>query len=373
MSGRGGRALLGVVLLAACAMGVVSASGAMPRTEASGADASQPAGERSASQDATASRPGTVTIAAVGDMCFASSVRRLILRSGSKSPFSATHSVLSKADVTLGNLECALSTRGHAVPGKTFTFEGPPSAVKGLTWAGFDFVAQANNHARDFGSAALKDTIANLDRAGIKHAGAGANSASAFKPAYVTRNGAKIAYLSYSQIGPSSFRAGTHSSGTAFTLSLSKVTKAVKAANRHADYVIVAFHWGIERRSSATAAQVRFGRAAIRAGANLVLSHHPHVIEGVEFYRGGLIAYSLGNFVFSPGSAAGHDTMILTLALGPKGVRSVVARPMHIDPYGRPRPATGSTRSRILRTIAKTSRGRHTKVTLKSGLAHLAK
>lgn len=315
----------------------------------------------------------TITVAAVGDMCFDSSVRRLISRKGAKSPFSSTHKVLAKASLTIGNLECALSRRGHAVPGKTYTFEGPPSAVRGLSWAGFDLVALANNHARDFGSIALKDTITNLDKAKIGHAGAGGSSKTAFRATYVTRNGAKIAFLSYSQIGPSSFRAGAQRSGTAYTQRLATVVRAVRAARKKADYVVVSFHWGIERRSSATAQQVRFGRAAVRAGANLVLSHHPHVIEGVEFYRKGLIAYSLGNFVFSPGSAAGHDTMILSLTLGPNGIRDVTARPVHLDPNGRPVLAKGATRSRILRVIKKTSRGRHTHVSVKAGVARLRK
>ena len=358
------------LLVAASVIGVIAACGGTTRRVESPA---RTALVTTRSVAATSSKPGTITVAAVGDLCFDSSVKRLIGRSGPKAPFSATHKVLSAADVTIGNLECALSTRGSAVPGKTYTFEGPPSAIKGLTWAGFDFVAQANNHARDFGSVALADTIKNLNAAKIAHAGAGSNSKSAFKAAYITRNGAKIAYLSYCQIAPSSFRAGAHRSGTAFTLRLATVTSAIKAAKKKADYVIVAFHWGIERRASATATQVEFGRAAIRAGADLVLSHHPHVIEGVEFYRSGLIVYSLGNFVFSPGHADGHDTMILTLALGPNGVRSVVARPMHIDPYGRPRPATGSTRTRVLKLISSRSRGRHTKVTLTGGVAKLRK
>ena len=362
-------AVVGVLLVATCLVGAIAAYGRADRLDVS----ARPAQGTVRSSAATSSKPGTITVAAVGDLCFASSVRRLIARSGAKAPFSATHKILSAADVTIGNLECALSTRGHAVPGKTYTFEGPPSAIKGLTWAGFDFAAQGNNHARDFGSVALLDTIKNLDKAKIAHAGAGASSKSAFKAAYITRNGAKIAYLSYSQIGPSSFKAGSHRSGTAFTLRLATVTNAVKVAKKKADYVIVSIHWGIERRTTPTATQVEFGRAAVRAGANLVLSHHPHVIEGVEFYRKGLIAYSLGNFVFSPGHADGHDTMVLTLTLGPKGIRDVVARPLHIDPYGRPRPATGSTRSRVLREIASRSRGRHTKVTLSGGVAKLRK
>jgi len=361
------------VSVVALAGNVHPTAGAAVAAETSGLSAANRTPAATATTPATRTVVPAITVAAVGDMCFDSSVKRLIASKGPKAPFSSTHKVLAKADVTVGNLECALSRRGHPVPGKTYTFRGSPTAIRGLKWAGFDLLALGNNHARDYGSVALKDTITHLDRNKIKHAGAGGNSKSAFRTAYITRDGAKIAFLSYSQIGPASFKAGRRSAGTAYTQNLAAVTKAIKAANKKADYVIVSFHWGVERRHTPTAVQVRFGRAAVRAGANVVLSHHPHVIEGVEFYKKGLIAYSLGNFVFSPGSDEGHDTMILTMTMGPKGVSSVVARPAHIDPYGRPVLARGATRSRILGKIKTTSRGRGTHVTVKGGTARLRK
>lgn len=326
-----------------------------------------------ASVVATPSSPATITVTAVGDLCLASSVRRLVQSKGVRAPFSSTGRLLRAADVTVGNLECALSKRGRPVPGKTYTFEGPPSAVRGLAWAGFDLLALGNNHARDYGSRALLDTVRNLDAASLAHAGAGRDKRAAWAPAIITRKGAKIAFLSFSQIGPSSFRATSSSSGTAYTMSLSAVTRAIKRAHAKADYVIVSYHWGVEREFSPTGTQVRFGRASIRAGADLVLSHHPHVIQGVEFYRKGLIAYSLGNFVFSPGSAEGHDTMVLSLAIGPRGIRNVVARAAHIDPYGRPVLAKGATRTRILKIVRRTSRGRGTHVSITGGVARLRK
>ncbi|NTU71687.1 MAG: CapA family protein [Coriobacteriia bacterium] len=362
------------VALALCAGGaIVGVAGAVPGTAAQVGAASPVSAELAAvrSLAVTASVRPTITVAAVGDLCFDSSVRRLIARSGAKAPFTSTRSVLSRADVTVGNLECALSNLGRPVAGKTFTFEGPPSAINGLTWAGFDLLALGNNHARDYGARALLDTVDRLDDKGIKHAGAGAGVKSAFRATYVKRGGATIAFLSYSQIGPSSFKAKKGRAGTAYSQHLETAEKAIRAAHKKADYVIVSYHWGVEKRFTPTSQQVRFGRASVRAGADLVLSHHPHVIEGVEFYRKGLIAYSLGNFVFSPGSDVGHDTMVLTLSLGPKGVTNVIARPAHIDPYGRPVWAKGKTRTRILSVIKRTSRGRGTRVTVKDGNARL--
>jgi poly-gamma-glutamate capsule biosynthesis protein CapA/YwtB (metallophosphatase superfamily) len=373
-------ALVAAAVFVSASVVVVVAGGGPPTTAAASTatgTGGSPAENRMTA--ATATPPAThtvvpaVTVAAVGDMCFDSSVGRLVAGSGARAPFSSTHGVLAKANLTVGNLECALSKRGSAVPGKTYTFRGSPAAIGGLKWAGFDLLALGNNHARDYGPVALKDTIKLLDTNKIKHAGAGASSASAFRATYVTRNGARIAFLSYSQIGPASFKAGTRRSGTAYTQNLSTVAKAIKAAHKKADYVIVSFHWGIERQHTPTATQVKFGRAAIRSGANLVLSHHPHVIQGVEFYKRGLIAYSLGNFVFSPGSDEGHDTMILTMTMGPKGISNVIARPAHIDPAGRPVLAGGATRARILGKIKSTSRGRGTHVTVKGGVARLRK
>lgn len=313
----------------------------------------------------------TITVTAVGDMCFDSAPKRLIQSSGYTAPFSAVKSALVGSNVTLGNLECPLSWRGTAVGGKAFTFRGDPRAAKGLAWAGFDLVAQGNNHAMDYGATALKDTIAYLDSAKVAHAGAGANSSIAFRATTIKRNGARIAFLSFSQIGPSSFAAGSHRYGTAYTQSLSKVKSCVVAARKHADYVIVSFHWGVERQYTPTSSQVSFGHAAVNSGADLVLSEHPHVIQGVEFYRHKLIAYSLGNFIFSPGSASGHDSMILTIQLTRARILSVKARPCHIDGNGRPVFATGSTRTRILGIISSTSRGRGTHVTLSNGIAYL--
>lgn len=314
--------------------------------------------------------PASITVAAVGDMCFASSPGRLIASSGPRAPFGYVATKLRDTDVTVGNLECALSRRGTPVPGKTYTFRGSPRAVEGMKWAGFDFLALGNNHARDYGATALMDTIANLKGAKLAYAGAGANRTAAWKPAIITRDGAKIAFLSFSQIGPSNFAAGSSRPGTAYTMNLAQVRQAISAAHGQADYVIVSFHWGIERQYTPTSTQVQFGRSAVNAGADLVLSHHPHVIEGVEYYKGKLIAYSLGNFVFSPGSTIGHDTMILRVRIGPKGVLSANATPYMIDDAGRPRPVTGANRRRILGIIGRTSRGRGTGVWTENGVAY---
>ncbi len=319
-----------------------------------------PAGASTVSvvSEVTASAPPTITVAAVGDMLFDSAPKRLIRAEGGKAPFRGTADILSEADVTVGNLECPISDKGAPVSGKTFTFRGHTKAVKGLKYAGFDLLAMGNNHARDYGGSALRDTFKRLKKAGIAYAGAGRDKKEAWRPAIIERNGATVAFLSFSQVTPASFKATDSRSGTAYTFDRKAIRKAISKAAKKADYVIVAFHWGVEKSYTANARQVSLGRASIRSGADLVLSHHPHRIQGVEFYRKGLIAYSLGNFVFSPGSVEGRDSMILTLQLGPDGVRGVKATPVWIGYDGRPRVRTGGKADRIIGIIKRTSKQR---------------
>lgn len=315
--------------------------------------------------------PPAITVAAVGDMCFDSAPKRLIRAQGGAAPFAAVASRLRSADVTVGNLECPLSTRGAPVAGKTYTFQGDPRATAGLASAGFDLVSLANNHARDYGTTALLDTFGYLRKAGIAWAGAGANRTAAWTPAIITRKGARIAYLGFSEITPANFVATNSSPGTAYTYDIAKVCAAIRAAHAKADYVVVSFHWGVERQYTPTARQVSDGRAAVRAGADLVLSHHPHVVQGVEFYRRGLIAYSLGNFVFSPGNVGGRDTIILHATMTPSGVASVSVEPCYIGTNGRPVPASGSAAARILAVVKRTSSGRGTIVRIAGTNARL--
>jgi poly-gamma-glutamate capsule biosynthesis protein CapA/YwtB (metallophosphatase superfamily) len=362
---------------------VLAALGVFACTSVAASPAAAPASMRPAATDASASVPptgttvptatpvATITLTAVGDMCFDSAPKRLIQSSGADAPFAAVVSRLRTADVTVGNLECPLSSRGHAVANKAFTFQGDPRAAKGLAWAGFDLVSLANNHTGDYGSVALRDTFKILGKAKVAWAGAGVNKAAAWKPATITRKGARIAYLGFCEIGPSYFVAGTNRPGSAYTLDTAAVQKAIRAARKNADYVIVQFHWGIERNYTPTSRQVRDGRAAINAGASIVVSCHPHVVQGVEFYKHGLIAYSLGNFIFSPGSSAGRDSVIFHATLSPTGVSGVSVEPVYIGQNGRPTPQTGATAKRILGIVSSTSRGRGTKVHVSGSTAHL--
>ena len=219
-----------------------------------------------------------------------------------------------------------MSTRGTKVP-KTFNFRGSPAALREVVrFAGLDVLNLANNHAGDYGMTALLDTVRAVRSSGAVPVGAGATLDAARRPQVVTRLGLRIAFVGFSDIGPSSFFAGPSSPGTSFA-TVPGIRAAVRAARRQADIVVATFHWGIERDTAENARQRGFASAALGAGAVAVIGAHPHVLQPIR--RVGarkVVAYSLGNFVWAAGSAAASRTGILRLRLSARGVEGARLR-----------------------------------------------
>lgn len=238
----------------------------------------------------------SLTLAAVGDIMLARSTGQLVLAEGPEAPFAGVAAMLRSADITVGNLESAISTLGEPQE-KKYTFRAPPIAVESLRLADFDVVAQSNNHALDFGREAMLDTLARLRAVGIEPVGAGANVEEARAPALVDANGLRVGFLSYTNIPSPAWAASGDRPGVAW-LDLETMAAGIEEATAQADVVAVFLHFGVEESLAVTDAQREIARAAIDAGATLVIGSHPHVLQEVEEYEGGLIAYSLGNFVF---------------------------------------------------------------------------
>jgi poly-gamma-glutamate capsule biosynthesis protein CapA/YwtB (metallophosphatase superfamily) len=317
--------------------------------------------------------PATITIVAVGDLLFDSRPRRMIDAKGPAAPLAKVASRLSRADLTIANLESTLSNRGAPVLGKpaSLIFNGNPKGALTLASAGIDVVSNANNHAMDHGRIALADTIAALDKAGIKHAGAGMNTTRAWAPAYLVVKGRRIAYIAATQIVPSYFLPSSTRAGVANGHDMKRLVATVKAARKKADIVIVSVHWGIERSYTANAGQKHDARALIDAGADLVLSHHPHVLQGIDTYKGKLIAYSLGNFLFPYKSASGRESFILGFEYGRKGVANITAVPVYLGAWGEPIVQTGARARTILGRLAAASKPMGTKVTIKNNIGYI--
>lgn len=312
-----------------------------------------------------ARRPATVVLDAVGDIMLDREVGRLIESRGPVYPLDAVRPLLAEADLRFGNLELPLTTRG-APANKDYVFRAPPSSTLTLTHAGFNLLSLANNHAADYGSDGLLDTLDALTRAGIAYAGAGRTADEAHAPALVTVKGIRIALLAYVNVPDDSVSgfsieetaAGVNRPGVAWG-TVEAVRRDVAAAAARADLVIVSLHSGYEYTEGPNATQRGLARAAVDAGAALVLGGHPHVLQGVEFYRGAPIIYSLGNFVFDLDDddrrQAGLPSLlsvIFRVTLTREGVRGVQFLPVLIDPHeGRPLPVAGAAARPVLERL----------------------
>jgi poly-gamma-glutamate synthesis protein (capsule biosynthesis protein) len=220
------------------------------------------------------------TIRAVGDIC---------LTGVESDPFEHVAGAL-EADLVFGNLECCFSTRGVAATGKV-VFNADPAAVRWLDR--FDVLCLANNHTLDYGPDGLKDTLEVLEGAGRDYAGAGRNEREATDTRWLDVGDTRVAVVSTADAS-----GGDASRPTVSVLSVDAVADRIRDARTRADVVIASYHGGIELDPLPTPFIVRSLRGFIDAGADVVLAHHPHVIQPVERYRGGVIVYSLGNFVF---------------------------------------------------------------------------
>jgi len=284
-----------------------------------------------------------VIIHAVGDIMLAGSGTGLLNRAGYDYPFKATADVLREGDLNIGNLEAPITAAGEEFKGKKFRFRSAPAAAAALRNAGFNHLSLANNHILDFGPGALNETIAALDRLGITHAGAGADLSMARKGAIVSVSGVTVALLAYSLTYPAEFYAGNDRAGTAPGRE-SYFTTDIARAKQSADYVIVSFHWGAECAEFPRDYQKSTARKAIDAGADVILGHHPHVLQGIEFYKSGVIFYSLGNFAFASRSRKADRSMIarITLENGISGVEIIPLNVLYSDVRLQPRILAGA-------------------------------
>ncbi len=294
---------------------------------------------------------------AVGDVMLARTVGERVLAEGPETVFAGVLATLAQADLLAANLECVISDRGAPVD-KAYVFRAPPQALAALAHAGVDVLSLANNHAFDYGVDALADMLPGLRAEGIVTVGAGADAEAAHAPVIVERNGLRIAFLAYVDVpvegrtgfDTRSWVAGTDQPGLAWAEPES-IAFDVAAAGLRADVVIVLMHFGLENRRDVTASQQALARGAIDAGADLVLGAHPHVLQPVEEYNGGVIAYSLGNFVFDGFVPPATYSAIFSATLTTDGVAAYEWVPVVIS-HGLPQPAQPGQAETILAQLA---------------------
>jgi poly-gamma-glutamate capsule biosynthesis protein CapA/YwtB (metallophosphatase superfamily) len=208
--------------------------------------------------------------------------------------------VCASCDVLFCNLECCISERGTRtarIPGKPFFFRGPPVAAEALTILGVDAVALANNHALDYETEALADTLEHLSRAGIAAAGAGRGASVARSGVTVPADGLRVGMLSVTD-HPLEYAASDDSWGVAYADLRSGLSEWVEAELRRlrgeSDLVVAFPHWGPNMTVRPDRARRRRGRELVAAGADVVAGHSAHVFHGVELVDGRPVLYDLG-------------------------------------------------------------------------------
>jgi len=245
-----------------------------------------------------------ITLSMVGDVMLGRGVNELLREVSAEYPWGNTLSVLRSADWRMCNLECAISDAGTpwARTEKAFHFRSDAKNVAVLQAASIDTVSAANNHILDYDVEAMLDTLENLKRAGIGHAGAGCNLEAAVVPAISSVRGARIGLISFTDNQPE-WEAGANREGVFYVPIDADNERAqllfqtVRLAAHQTDLLIVSPHWGPNWGYEPPPAHLHFARRLVDSGADIIFGHSGHVFRGIEFYCNRPIIYCAGNFI----------------------------------------------------------------------------
>jgi hypothetical protein len=255
-------------------------------------------------------------------------------------PFLQQIPKLGDADLSIVNVETVISAATDK-QAKEFNFRSSPRLAADMAEAGIDVGSLANNHSLDFGDQGLIDTIDALRDAGVQPVGAGKNLAEAILPYSTKAGGVSIAVFGASQVIPdpdwiaTDQRVGVASAGKqVIDDGTRRLLGAVQQAKATHDVVIVFMHWGKERQVCPTPVQIEAGRLLRQAGAVAVLGAHPHVLQPIVKDPGGVVAYSLGNFIWDPRTGITADTGVLELTFLGAELSDITFHPHRLDRNG---------------------------------------
>ncbi len=290
-----------------------------------------------------------VTLLASGDVMLGRYVAKVMREKGSDFPLQQIAPTLQAADIVFGNLESVISRDDVALryPDKPYNFHADDNAAPALRKAGFTVLTLANNHAMDYGSDSLVRAKGMLEQNGIRAFGAGKDLAQARQPVIIVKNGVRFGFLGYGMAHAKSVYAEKNRAGIA-PIRPEDIRQDIIALRGSADVLIVSLHWGIEYETRPGEQQRVLAHKIIDWGADLIIGHHSHVMQGVEIYKGRIIAYSLGNFVFDQ-KGPGTDKSFL-LACRFRGSSLSEAEIIPLDRFRRffPKLAEGEEKIRIL-------------------------
>ncbi|MEP6538448.1 MAG: CapA family protein [Bryobacteraceae bacterium] len=287
-------------------------------------------GAEAASQISPVPAPPVVTrIVCGGDVMLSRWVSRKAHQQNDPSwPFREIAPVFESADIAFVNLESPFTSRKRPFDAG-MVFGAPPDMAEGLRLAGIDVVSTANNHARDCGEKGVEFTLQVLKDNGIAAAGTGLTEDLAHQGALIERKGLRFGFLAYTY----DQRNGNYpdDDDRIAVMEVARLREDLQSLKQRADVAIVSMHAGNEYQTKASVHQQAFARAAIDAGAILVVGHHPHVVQPVENYKGGLIFYSLGNLVFDQSEPPGtQHGLVAEISFSGNRLVSYVVKPLII-------------------------------------------
>jgi len=283
-----------------------------------------------------------VKLIAVGD---------IFLRTrNNKYPFENIKETLKNKDILFGNLETVLSSKGKAAEKAVLLYSSPKNA-KHLKSADFDVLNIANNHIFDLGIEGFSNTLDVLYQNDLTYIGA--NNKPGKNYVILERKGIKFGFLGYTQGGFSLPEKGIRIN----KIEAIDIIKDIEYINPQCEFVIISLHWGTENVFYPSPKQINLAHKLIDAGATVILGHHPHVIQGIERYKTGLIAYSLGNFQFDPklSYSETNKSIILCLNFDRKKIESYEIISVMIDKDFLPGVAEGKLKDKVSDFITKIS------------------
>lgn len=282
------------------------------------------------------SKKENVLIALTGDVMIGRTVDEHLSTVPSSYIWGDTLPLLKKADITLINLEAALTTSTHKVP-KVFNFKAAPEKVQSLQDAHVTVCNIANNHILDFDVQGLKETLQVLDKAGIQHVGAGNNEAQAKSPVILKKNNVIIGFLGCTDNEPD-WKATSSSPGVFFldVGDMKAIEEEILALRPKVDVLILSIHWGPNMRERPPKSFREFAHQLIDKGVDIIHGHSAHIFQGIEAYKNGLILYDTGDFVddyYVDPLLRNDRSFLFFIELDKKGFVSLFCIPTLISDY----------------------------------------
>jgi poly-gamma-glutamate synthesis protein (capsule biosynthesis protein) len=319
---------------------------------------------------------GEIGILTAGDVMLDWGIKEVIEKYGSEYPVQKLKPIFQRFQGSICNLETPISDACVTVKNKLYTFQAPISYLGALTFLGINGVMLANNHIGDCQREGMEVTVRNLKKMGIDYGGYGFSGPPPIrKHLHLTIANEKITILSFGIKTLKEDRAQNEKEKGAYFPTDLIITEDIRYWRKRSDYIIVSLHWGTEYTDRPSLSQRKTARKIIELGADAVIGHHSHWVQGIEKYRHGVIIYSLGNFIFGSNNKFLRNGFLAGLIFKNKKLQRVEIFPINTrnqtEHRFQPGPLNKKLGARLLHHVQKLSSEFKTKITVKQNLGFI--